>query len=387
MSRFFKPEEAVRLRLLGNQDYQQRDRLRLLSFAPYVYRELNMLSIKKVVRKRIKITKRTNSIDMPCEFLKLCSINIEDRCGIEYPVYRNHRILEDSDVVDVGAVKNCACEYKCGHDLCNTIKSYVATIETVADKMPDGTDVEFECVSRKGVDDQGFFYEQLQYPKRIYEDGEWVDTVLYTETNKKCKVEVDENGCCCDTEANIEAVCTACGIDNVDTGLCCIGDCVGGSADEAPNDNCHTWTYYCDSRMDWLSVQCGGFPYGCPNTPTYNISELGNRIIFPANFGYDTVIVRWYEDVSLKDMEIPVVAIDTFVMGLMAWDTRFNDKKQNINSKYEKIYGRLSFNLIKELNKYRITDLAEIMAPRAYIPSAIQGRTNKYEGGGYFYSY
>jgi len=376
MSRFFKVEEAVRLRLLGNEDYQQRDKGRLLSWAKYVWQDMNLTTVKKTVRKRFAINKKTNTVDLPCSFLKLSSVSVMDKCGIEYPVYRNQSLHDD--IVDVSAAKDCACEYNCGNELCSLIKGYEAVVSTKEDKNPDGSDVSFECIDRKCIDDQGFFYEQLQYPKRIYEDGVWTETVLFTEDRKLCKVEVDENGCCCDTEENVNAVCTACGIENVNSSLCCIG----GTAMEPPNDACNTWIYYCNRKLDWFSIQCGGYPYclkSCNNI--YNISELGDRLIFPSNFGWDDVIIRWYDDTGLKDLEIPIVAIDTFVVGLMWWDCRFNDRKQNLAGVYGSQYATLKFGLLKELNKYRIAELQMIMAPPVYVPSYIVGTSNQYEGG------
>lgn len=377
MSLFVTCDEAISLRLLGNDDILQRAKGRLKKFSKYVWQDLNLSTVKKAVRKRYKIDKRTRTIDLPCNALQLSSVNVLDKCGIEYPVYRNNRILSNDDLVDVGETKNCGCEFNCNSTLCNTVKGYEAVISTKEDKNPNGSTASFECVDRKGVDGQGFFYEQLQYPERVYVDGVWTQTVLKTETRKLCKVEVDENGCICDTEANLDLLCNACGIGAMNTNLCCIG----GTAETPPSESCSQWIYYCNSKLDWFSIQCGGFPYfrsrECENI--YNITELGDRLIFPANFGHDEVIVRWYEDLSGKDIQIPVIAIDTFIVGLMWWDCRFNDKKQNLADKYKVDYATLKFGLLKELNKYRIAELCMIMAPPKYIPSYTTGRSNQYE--------
>lgn len=383
MSRFFTISEAVDLRLLSNEDYQKRDRMRLLKWSKFVWQDLNITAIKKATRKKFAINKRTMSVDLPCNTLQLSSVSVVDKCGVEYPVYRNKRIFDNSDIVDVGAAKNCACEFECNNTLCNTIKNYEAVIETLQDYTPtSGSNlVDFECVSRKGIDDQGFFYEQKQYPKRIYTDGVWTDTILYTETNKLCKVETDDNGCVCDTEANIEALCSCCNINDVNTSLCCIG----GTAEEPPKDNCDTWIYRCNTKMDWFMTQCGCFPYCCNSENIYNISELGDRLLFPHNFGWDNVIVRYYEDLSGPDLQIPIIALNTFVVGLMWWDCQFNDKKQALADKYGLQYSRMKGGLVKEINKYRIAELAMIVAPPRFIPSFIAGRTNQYEGNYRFF--
>jgi hypothetical protein len=363
MSRFFTAKEAVDLRLLGNDDVLKRDKLRLLKWAPYVYRDLNISTIRKPVRKKYKINKRTNTIDLDCSFLQLSSVSILDGCGIEYPVYRNNKILKGDDIVDVGASKNCACERNCNSNLCNIIKNYEAVQSVKTDFMPNGSEVSFNCVDRKWVDGQGFFYEQTQYPKRIYDNGVWTDTVLYTEDRKLCEVEVDNNGCVCDTEENLNKLCNSCGFKDLNTSLCCFG----GTAEKPPDDKCERWVYYCNSKMDWFSVQCGSFNYcrsGYENI--YNITELGDRLIFPANFGWDSVIVRTYEDVKTSEAFIPFMAIDTFIVGLMWWDCRFNDRKQQLADRYGRIYADLKFGLLKELNRYRIAELAMIVCSFLY---------------------
>ena len=132
-------------------------------------------------------------------------------------------------------------------------------------------------------------------------------------------------------------------------------------------------------------TQCGCFPYCCNTENIYNISELGDRLLFPHNFGWDNVIVRYYEDISGPDLQIPIIAINTFVMGLMWWDCQFNDKKQALADKYGLQYSRMKGGLVKEINKYRIAELAMIVAPPRFMPSFISGRTNQYEGNYRFY--
>lgn len=380
MSRFLKVIDAIDLGLLGNSDYQKRDRLRLAKWAKFVWSDMNLTTVKIARRELFTINKRLNSIDLPCEFSQLSSVNVVDKNGIIYPVFRNDN-LKGSDIVEVGAAKDCACEFKCGYQLCNTIKGYEAITSIKTDKTPDGDDISFTCVDRKCVDSSGFLYEELQYPLRQYESGVWTETVLHTERNKLCAVEVDSNGCCCDSENNIENVCNACGITKLDQ------KCVplGGTSVCPPNTNDDTWIYWCSTKLDWFSIQCGCFPYGfkkgCNNI--YNISELGNRLIFPANFGWDRVLIRYYIDTGLNDLVIPMICIDTFIVGLKWWDCRFNDNKQVLAKNYEADYTKLKWGLLLELNKYRLQEQRMIMTPRVYVPSFnIQNNhTNNYNDG------
>lgn len=371
MSRFVTPLEAIDLGLLGNKDYQKRDRMRMAKFAKYVWSDMNLSTVKVAQRKVYQIDKRTNSIKLPCEFSQLSSVNLVDDCGLFYPVFRNDSLK--GDWVDVAAAKDCACEYKCGYKLCNTIKGYEVVEETMDDFTPDGEPVSFDCVTRRGINGN-MFYEDKQYPLRQYVSGVWTDTVLHTERIKLCEVEVDDNGCCCDSEANIEAICNACGITNLDQN--CVA--LGGNSTCPPTEGEDTWIYWCSTRLDWFSIQCGaypcGFKKGCNNI--YNVSELGDRLIFPANFGWDKVMIRTYMDAGLKELQIPMIALDTFITGCKWWDARWDDKRQGMAKIYEADYTKLKWGLLLELNKYRLAEQRMIMTPPVYVPSYNSQRTN-----------
>lgn len=375
MSRFVPINEVVMLPMLGNHDYLQRSKGRFLTWSKFVWQDMEMSVVKNPVRQMFKINKRTNTIDMPCNFLQLCSVNVKVN-GVFYPVYLNDKLHDD--LVDISASKDCACENKCGYKMCNTIKGYEAVVSVKSDYMPDGTAIDFNCVDRKAIDDNGFLYEELQYPERIYVSGVWTTTEKKTEKKKLCKVEVDENGCCMDTEENITNVCNSCGISDYNPP-------VGGTANCPPNKHDKTWIYYCNSKADWFGVQCGSYPSGlqkeCNNI--YNISELGNRLIFPHNFGFDEVMIRFYADITTNNLMIPFIAVDTFAMGLKWYDKKFDDRGQNLAQVYGKQYALMKFGLVKELNKYRIEELGKIFAAPKYIPSYTLGRQGIYSENDY----
>lgn len=382
MSTYLNVDEAIELILLGNNDLLKRDRMKFIKWSKYVYEDLNLNVLKQPIREYFQIDKRTNSIQLPCPFTQVSSVNVRDAVGNFFPVWRNERLTDD--IADVAAGKDCSCKYKCGYKLCNTIKGYEAVVSQKEDKMPDGSNISFTCVDRKMVEDNGTFIEQLQYPQRVYESGVWVNTILYTENKVLCKVEVDHNGCVCDTDANIDALCNTCCNDN--TSLIPFG----GTADNPPcnDENINTWKYYCNSKLDWFWYQCG-CEVGCinPYNMIYNISELGNRLIFPKNFGFDRVVLRYYKTASPADIKIPLIALDAFAMGIKWWDARFNDNKQNLALLYENKYTQMKWGLLGQLNKRRIAEWRMILSPPTYVPSYIKNNiyNNNNNGGGYSY--
>lgn len=375
MARFEHITDVVKSLCLRSGDLLQRNKGLYLDCANDTFNDLNTdvlrlaERVKMPIRTLFSINKRTNSIDLPCNFLKLSSVNIMDNKGIMYPVFRNERLHDD--IVEVSAARDCACEFNCGYKLCNTIKGYEAVQSVKSDFLPNGDPISFNCIDRKALSG-GFLYEETQNPQRVYLSGVWTNTIKGIENKKLCAVEVDHNGCVCDSEHNINAVCDSCGISNINENKCCIG----GDANNAPSKNCDTWKYYCSSRLDWFETQCGGFPFGfhhgCNNI--YNISELGDRLIFPHNFGWDKVVVRYYADIDLNDLWIPYMAKEVFMTGLQYFASTHNDKKQQQAAMYSQKYSKQKWALFLEFNKYRIEELRMIMTPPVYVPSFISNR-------------
>jgi hypothetical protein len=267
------------------------------------------------------------------------------------------------------------------------------------------------------TDKNGVIYQETQYPKRIYTAGIWTNTILFTETTKMCQCECDQNGCLCDTEQNINLVCESCGIRNFNSNInknnvsftnspiaCPLGiiqsnlitpvtstscgpnqtlnPCVGGTSVCPPNPNCNEWTYFCNNKMDWFTVQCGcdprGFRKGCHNI--YNISENDNRLVFPHNFGFEKVLVRFYEDIELDNLVIPYMAKGTFMTGLQYFSTKFNSELRDLSESFGQQYSREKWGLFLDLNKMRIAELGNTIAPAAHIPSYMDHREDRWWG-------
>lgn len=365
MGKFEHITDVVESLCLRSGDKLMRDKGLYLDCAEDVYLDLNLAVVKRVTRQLFEINKRTNTIELPNNSFQLSSVAVMDSCGHIIPVFRSDSLHDD--IVDISAKKDCACEFKCGYQLCNTIKGYEAIKTVKSDFMPNGSPVSFTCIDRKWVDDQGFLYEQLQYPERVYLSGVWTNTIKKTEDKKLCQVELDDNGCVCDTQSNIDTICNACGfsISNFTS------VCVGGNAQEFCSDpNASKWVYHCSSKIDWLGVQCGclpAFANGCNNI--YNISEDGNRLQFPSDFGFSKALVRFYETTDLKDLYIPIVFKDVFMTGLLSWSLKWNLKKQREAAVIGQRYSNEKFATISELNKYRVVDYMRMLSGKVFMPS------------------
>lgn len=366
MSKFVTPTEAIELSLLGNDDYLQRGKGRMLKWSKYVYDDLNLQVIKKAVRQEFYINRRTRTVDLPCNENDLCSVSVVDRNGVIWPCFLNDRI--HNDLVQIPADKDCNCEWHCGYQLCNLIKGYEAVTEVKTDTLPDGTPVSFTCINRRAVDRNGFLYIENQYPIHVFTNGVWTDTVLQTDHIKKCKLECNDKGCVCDSEANVNAVCESCGI-NPNTIP------IGGTASIPPQPRENEWIYHCMSKFEFLHVQFGCHPFmRDPYRNIYNINELGNRLLFPADFPFEKVLIRYYDVPSLKTIEIPFIAVPTFVTGLKWFDCRWNDNKQQLEAKYGQDYSTQKWGLFSIQNKYTLAEWATMLFPFRKMPGFIPPR-------------
>lgn len=372
MSTFINLDDAIDLILLGNNDLLQMGKMRLRKFARFVYDDLQLSVIKQPKRQFFQIDKRTNSVVLPCTMSELSSVSVVDRHHNIYPVWRNEKLT--GDIVDIAAGRDCACEHNCGYKLCNTMKSYEAITTVETDKLPDGSDISFTCVSRKSIDKGGNLIEQVQFPERVYEEGVWTDTILKTETKHLCAVEVDSNGCLCDTKENIDLVASHCGCN---TGCGSNGIPCGGDASNPPcNDsNIDTWKYYCNTKLDWFGVQ-SGCEVGAmnPMRNIYNISEEGNRLIFPHDFVHDKVLVRFYEPTNVADIKLPSIAITALTSGLKWYSIRFDDNKRALAISWEQEYSKNKIGLSSMLRRNTIAYWRMVLSTPVFVPSYIIGR-------------
>ncbi len=352
MSRFLTARQLAEQATFLNRDYQQVNRMRFNKLvADFVFPDLQIDVVKEPKREFLYINKRTNSIDKPCDSVAISSVSWVDCWGIIHPVYRNETL--HNDIIDLGAKKDCACT--CNHNLCNMIKGYESVITYVDAEMPDETITTFTCVSRKWYAPDGTYFSQTQAPQRTYEDGEWTDTVLATTNVELCKLEVDANGCATDCENNYRLV-TSCGCNFYNFQNCPV---------YVPPilDNYTLAQNY--------AIECGAwFARPCAFNNIYNINDEGNRLIFPHDFGFDRVLIRYYRNVPQQEMKIPFVLGFAATCGIMYYDIAFDQTKNpNMINFWERKYIDAKFGGLQELNKYNQAELFQMLNPPAYIPS------------------
>jgi hypothetical protein len=377
MGRFEHIDDVTDSLCLRSGDNLLRNKGLYLDCANDVYNDLNLTTVKMTKRELFQVNKRTHTIDMPSNNLGVFSVSVMDHHGVIWPMFLNDSLHKD--IVEVSAAKNCACENQCGYSLCNLIKGYESIVSTKSDTLPNGDPISFTCVDRKAINKEGFLFIETQYPKRIYTDGVWTDTVLFTENKKLCDLELDDNGCVCDTHDNECNVCNAFGIKNTD------GIPFGGDANSFCGDpNINTWRYFASSQLQWFGVQCGSFHHrrdGFKNI--YNIEEGQKKLIFPHDFPFDKVLVRWYHDVDLSDMQIPILSKQTFMTGLQYFAYEYNEKKQGVANIFGQKYSRQKWGLFLELNKLTMDEMRMILTPPIYVPSYLDHRRDRF--GGYTY--
>lgn len=355
MAKFVSINDIILAACMGDNDILQQKKMKYLFWAKGIWNDdLNLTTVKEAKREIIGINKRTNTLELPCNCVGVSGVYVIGCFGEFIPVFRNDRLHKD--IIDIAAKKDCACD--CGHDLCNMIKGYEAVTEEIESEMPNGDVKMFTCVTRKGFDGDGIYYEQKQYPQRVYTDGTWTDTVVHTEKIQLCKLELEPTGCVKECAENYQAV-TACGCyakcptifdQSITVGTECI----------VPMSNANALYGW---ESGYAFARCGSYLVN-----SYNITEEGDRLVFPYNFGHSKVMVRYYADVQLQDIKVPSVAKEAFIVGLKYWETLLDDNQQQLNQRYSVRYSQLKWALSQELNKWSIAEQRMIMTPMAYIP-------------------
>lgn len=341
MSAFITIDEIVEDACHAMDDYLLRNKMKFLRFAKRVYNDdLKLGSVRAAVRQFFEIDKRTNTIKMPCDFHRLSGVYWKDRNGRFHPMYRNDRL--NDDIVDIKAKKDCACD--CGGKLCNAIKSYESIVEEIEETMPDDSTQTFRCETRKGVDGNGWYYEVVQYPIRIFEDGVWVNTEVKTEKRDLCQLEM-EGECVVDCDANVEAV-YGC-------------SCSDGNT-----------IVSCPAKMDSYMTECGTWVSEQGFKNVFNITEEGDRLIFPNDIPIDKVLIRYYPVVDLRNIKVPLVARSCMITGILFENFRFKTDRESILAAREfgQRFTNESFALLGELNRYNAAAKNAIMSPVAYFP-------------------
>lgn len=288
-------DEAVTSLLSRENDIAGVNKLRYKEVAMDVYRDMNLSAIKHVKRALFTIDKRLNGIVLPEAFYKFSTISVITKDHQILPLVYNTNITDD--IVDLGLDANCECQ--CTDSICNYKRNYETITEEVMAIMPDETEQKFIKTIRKFIQSDGSAYVEVNEPTAIFVDGIHTATELKRTAKLLCKLDIKPCGCIINNDHNRK-----------------MWTSHGSSL--AP-----------DSGVSLLCEWGVPSPEYYPRSATYNFSDDGKRIIFPTNFAYDKILLRWYEGQSTKDILIPHIAKEAFLAGIKYFISDY-DKKESI---------------------------------------------------------
>lgn len=318
-------DEVIRSLMRRENDTMERNFLRYRSVARDVFRDLNLGAIKYTERRLIEVDKNTNSIKLPCNYLKLSSISVIDECDKIHTLIHNKNLTDD--IVDVSAKKDCGCECGCQDSLCGTVKNYEAIIEEVTEQMPDDSEKVFQKITRKILYPDGSLRVSYTYPIRKYTDGVWTTTEDVTDEEQICKLEVKKCGCLVNNDDNETALNACCNAENIQTDFGCTV-CDDGSLE-------------------------------------YNFSEQGDRIFFPSNFSFEKVLLRFYVESKVKEILVPLIAKSAYMAGLKFFASEYDDKvPQSRLATFKTGYNNKKDLLALDISKLTIAEVHKALIPK-----------------------
>jgi hypothetical protein len=265
------------------------------SIAKDIWKELNLEACRLTERRFVKVDKRTNSITLPNNYLKLSSICEIDSCGKQVPLVINTNIT--SDIIDVSGISDCGCECGCESELCSSVKNYELIQEDIEIAMPDNTIQVFTGTLRKKINRDGSYVTEKIWPTKKYDNGTYTAVVMESTEEFLCKVELLPCGCVKPTPENEDKIVACSGADSYQI------DCG------------------CNINPDFLMR-----PEHIHH-PQYNFSEEGDRITSECFYKCDYVLARYYVNNKTKDILVPYFARKAIATGIKLEAAEY-DKKQ-----------------------------------------------------------
>ncbi len=314
---YVSANELVDGMLIREGDTDQKNKGIYLFLLKEVYQDLNLSVIRNTERYLLKVNKQMQCVNVPDGFLELSSISVPNRHGKFEPLIVNENI--DTDIVDIGASSICGCdECQCDCAYCSSIRNYELISSIVPAFMPDGSTQNFTSTIRKKILKDGTYVRETTVPTQIFVDNVHTDTILQTTTETLCNLEIKECGCVVNTPKNEQLIYEFCDCNSIEQ------DC------GAP------------VRMR------------TPDLKYYKMNDRGDRIHFPGDFPYDTVLVRFYADRKTKDLRIPYMAQNAMRMGIKKEYSLFNGGKEY--QTFELLYNKAKMDLADNLTRLKLSD-------------------------------
>jgi hypothetical protein len=315
-------DDAVKSILQREGDTLGNNLMKYLSVAKDIYRDLNLQVIRETKRVWVEIDKKHNTLTYPDDFIFLSSISVEDECGILIPLVINTNLK--NDIIDISQEKDCHCDCGCSSELCGKIKNYELVTETKKIVFPNGSYTWVTLMTRKKINSDGSLVIERLFPKFIYENGLFVDYEMVTEEEFICKLDVNNCGCIKQTNDNVSKVKTCCG-------------------DDFEND------FGCTKCNQSSSL-------------SYNVSDGGNRIVFPSSFHFEKVLLRYFCDLPKKELRIPIIAKQALMYGIKHEIAIFDKKEPElVIRRFASLYAKEKSKLRTLLNRYSLKNFYDVV--------------------------
>jgi len=282
--------DVVNALLIREGDVAGKNRAQYMAVAKDVYRALELHGVKDTKRVILSIDKRTGTVTLPDDYLFFSTIYIIGKTGKLVPLIHNGDISEE--VIDLSVRKSCDCDCGCSGEICRNISNYEAFERTVEMPMPDGSAGCFLETTKKKINKDGSYIQEVTTPVMKYEGGIHVDTVMETSVTELCSLEINDCGCVKDSISNLKAVQLHCQFESLE-------------------HDCGCPTLVCDNERELK----------------YNFSDDGHRIVFPSSFPFANVVLRYYADFKTKDIWVPYVVKRLLMLLIKEEIATFSDSK------------------------------------------------------------
>lgn len=322
--RFSSVSDAIRQMMSMEGDVSSSKRIQYVDAAKMVYESLNLAVIKDTKRIVINVKGHLPIIPCPDDYFDFVTLDYVDHCGKFQPMVFNDNLREK--VADLSLASDCGCECGCNSSLCCSVKSYEAIMEAVVFPMPNSTTKNFTKYTRKYMNPDGSFFQEVGEPVKVYDaTGTWVDSRMDVRQEFICNLEVKACGCLADSPQNNTQL----------QAHCCGFDFRHESGRSSPE-------YYKEKSS------------------TYNLSDKEDRIILPDHFHYDQIVMRYYATIKTKDILIPRLGLKCFMTGIKAevalWDKKISDREL---AKWQREHSKATTAFRSKINRMSLEEFSE----------------------------
>lgn len=198
--------EAVDMFMSLQNNSNQNHKLLYRTSGRMIWKELLGDTLTSVRSVYVAVDQSTKRFTLPKDIMRLYSISFVDKCGIIHPIFYDENV-STLELLDFNNEDSCGCQKCKGKDSLCSIFETVTYTDTVAEVSIEGTTDTFRIRKYVIRDVLGKVTEVTEYYGPYDVNGSPTNDEIFKTTKEViCNLELDDNGCVCNSHVNNQIV-------------------------------------------------------------------------------------------------------------------------------------------------------------------------------------